>query len=905
MKIQYITKRDESVVTFDSNLITNAIFKAAKSVGGDDFQTAINLSDLVISIIEKDYQNKPVTVEKVQDIVEKILIKEGHAKTAKAYILYRYNRNKIREEKRQEILDQINKHEAQIILEDGSSVLFDSEKMLFNLENMANDLKDINCEALFLESCSNLYNGIRKKELEIALINSAKSRIEVSINYSFLAARLILEQLYHKILNSTFIPKNDNLEKIYQESFSTYIEKGLANELLDSRLKEFDLNLLQQNISPERDLLFQYRGLQTLHDRYLLKTIENKQQVFELPQYFWMRVAMGLALAEKGNKTERAIEFYNSISQLDYIPSTPTLFNAGTNYPQLSSCFLNTASDSLEGIFKSYADNAKLSKFAGGIGTDWTYVRSLGSRIKGTNGNSQGIIPFLKIFNDIAVAVNQGGKRKGAMCAYLEIWHGDVEEFLESKKNTGDERRRLHDVHTALWIPDLFMKRLENNEHWTLFSPSDVPDLHDLYGASFEKKYVEYEKKELPSAKKISAQFLWKKTITMLFETGHPWITFKDACNLRNPQDHAGVIHNSNLCTEITLNNSETETAVCNLGSLNLAKMVNNGKIDEEKLKNTAIKAIRMLDNVIDINYYPTVEAKNSNSRHRPVGLGIMGYQDALFQLNIPFGSQEQVDFADKLMEKISYYAIQGSAELARERGSYSSFKGSKWDRGLLPLDTYKILDQARGKLLEYNANSTMDWDYLKNIIKQTGMRNSNCLAIAPTATISNIAGNTPCVEPIFRNIYNKENTDGSFIVVNHYLMDDLKKLNLWSKEIINKIKYYDGSVTELDEIPQWIKDKYQGVFEIDTQWLLKGAARRSKWIDQSQSLNIFTSSTSGQFLSDVYQTAWKLGLKTTYYLRSLSISQIEKNIEIKNQTKEELNKKPAKIDEITCEACQ
>ena len=653
--------------------------------------------------------------------------------------------------------------------------------------------------------------------------------------------------------------------------------------------------------------------MQTIHDRYLLKTTSQKQEIFELPQYFWMRVAMGLALAEKDNKTKYAIDFYNSISQMDYVPSTPTLFNAGTTRPQLSSCFLNTVSDSLDGIFKSYADNAQLSKYAGGIGTDWTHVRSLGSRIVGTNGNSQGIIPFLKIFNDVAVAVNQGGKRKGAMCAYLELWHGDIEEFLESKKNTGDERRRLHDVHTAVWIPDLFMKRLAEDGQWSFFSPTEVPNLHDLYGVAFEEKYQEYEAENLPSMKRVSARFLWKKILTMLFETGHPWITFKDACNIRNPQDHTGVIHNSNLCTEITLNNSKEETAVCNLGSLNLARMIKRGEINEEKLKNTVFQAIRMLDNVIDINHYPIKETKNSNSRHRPIGLGVMGYQDALFQLDIPFASEKQVEFADNLAEKISYYAIHASSALAAEKGSYSTFKGSKWDRGLLPLDTYKLLSQNRGGLLEYDDSSTMDWDGLKQQIKENGMRNSNCMAIAPTATISNIAGTVPCIEPIFRNIYTKENTDGSFIVINHYLMEELKEKGIWTKDIINKIKFHDGSLAKIEELPAWIKQKYQEVFEIDSLWLLKGAARRSKWIDQSQSLNIFVSNTSGKVLSDIYQTAWQLGLKTTYYLRSLSITQIDKTIEIKTQAKAEepvesfttKDEVASAIDKSTCEVCQ
>ena len=586
--------------------------------------------------------------------------------------------------------------------------------MLHKLETISNDLREIDCKELFLEACSHLYNGIYFKELEISLINAARGKIEISIDYSYLAARLLLEKIYTAVLNLSFTNQKEFLQS-YKKSFTHYLKKGLTSEQLNNELENFDLEKIQDHLVPERDLLFQYRGLQTIHDRYLLKTTTQKQEVFELPQYFWMRVAMGLALAEKEDRTKYAIDFYNSISQMDYVPSTPTLFNAGTRHPQLSSCFLNTVSDSLDGIFKSYADNAQLSKYSGGIGTDWTFVRSLGSRIKGTNGNSQGIIPFLKIFNDVAVAVNQGGKRKGAMCAYLELWHGDTEEFLESKKNTGDERRRLHDVHTAVWIPDLFMRRLEQDGQWSFFSPAEVPDLHDLYGVEFEKQYQEYEAKNLSSMKKVSTRFLWKKILTVLFETGHPWITFKDACNIRNPQDHIGIIHNSNLCTEITLNNSEDETAVCNLGSLNLARMIKEGKIDEIKLKNTVFQAIRMLDNVIDINYYPTKEAKNSNSRHRPIGLGIMGYQDALFKLDISFASENQVEFADKLAEKIAYYAIQASSRLAAEKGSYSTFKGSKWDRGLLPLDTYKLLSQNRGGLLEYDDSSTMDWETLKH----------------------------------------------------------------------------------------------------------------------------------------------------------------------------------------------
>jgi ribonucleoside-diphosphate reductase alpha chain len=908
MNIRYLTKRTGEIVPFDKERIANAIFWAATSVQGKDYDIAKDLTEIVCKKIDQKFQNKPISVEEVQDIVENVLIEQNYKKTAKAYILYRSKRAEERETRKKEVLEKISQHKAKITLEDGSIVDFDNNSMLQELEQIAKGLR-IDCGTLFLDACSHLYNGIHLKELKTALVNAARNKIELSIDYSYFAARLVLNKIYNQTIQISL--KDKDFEEKYRDSFYNYLQEGVANGSLNKNLLEFDIPKIQKALTPKRDLLFQYRGIQTIHDRYLLRTTDEKRQIFELPQYFWMRVAMGLASSEKTDHTKYAIDFYNCISTMSYIPSTPTLFNAGTTHSQLSSCFLNTVEDSLKGIFKNYSDNAMLSKYAGGIGTDWTNVRSLGSQIKGTNGNSQGIIPFLKIFNDIAIAVNQGGKRKGAMCAYLELWHADVEEFLEAKKNTGDDRRRLHDIHTALWIPDLFMKRLEKNEDWTLFSPQQVESLHDLYGKEFEEKYQEYESKELSTAKRIPALILWKKIITMLFETGHPWLTFKDPCNIRNPQSHVGVIHNSNLCTEITLNNSEQETAVCNLGSLNLAKMIFNKKIDEEKLKNTIQQAMRMLDNVIDINYYPTVETKNSNNKHRPVGLGVMGYQDLLFQMDVPFASEEQVKIADTLMEKISFYAIQSSSKLAKEKGKYLSFEGSKWDQGLLPLDTYKLLSKTRGELEGYNDDSTMPWESLKKEIKEHGMRNSNCLAIAPTATISNITGTNPCIEPIFRNIYTKENTDGSFIVINHYLMEDLKKRKLWTKDVIEQIKYYDGSLSQIKQIPESIRRKYQEVFEIDTLWLLKSAAARSKWIDQSQSLNIFTSSTSGKILSDTYQMAWKMGLKTTYYLRSLSVSQIEKNLDIQKieeqQNEEEKQSEPVScaIDDVDCEACQ
>ena len=891
------------VVPFDKDRITNAIFLAATSVQGKDFDLAEKLADIVCEQLEKNFFSKSVSVEEIQDIVENVLIDKGHKKTAIAFIRYRDKRAQEREEKRKEIVEKIRQHKAKITLDDGSLVDFDDEAILQKLEGTAKGLKGVNCGEVFLDACSNLYNGIRLSELEVAIINSAKNKIELDIEYSYFASRLLLNRIYELVLGKS-LNHYRSLKKKYCNSFLDYLKKGVENGSLQKELLDFDIHQITQVLQVERDFLFQYRGLQTLHDRYLLRSTDRKKLIFELPQYFWMRIAMGLAIKEK-EPTKTAIDFYNCISCMNYVPSTPTLFNSGTTHAQLSSCFLNTVEDSLEGIFKSYGDNAMLSKYAGGIGTDWTNVRALGSQIKGTNGQSQGIIPFLKIFNDIAIAVNQGGKRKGAMCAYLELWHADVEEFLEAKKNTGDDRRRLHDIHTALWIPDFFMQRLKENGDWTLFSPQEVPDLHDAYGEDFVRKYLNYENQKIPSAKTIPAQFLWKKIITMLFETGHPWLTFKDPCNIRNPQSHVGVIHNSNLCTEITLNNSNDETAVCNLGSLNLATMVKNKNINEKKLEKTIKTAMRMLDNVIDINYYPTVEAKNSNLRNRPVGLGIMGYQDLLFQLDIPFASEEQVEVADILMEKISFYAINCSCQLAKEKGSYQTYKGSKWSQGILPLDSYKLLSKSREGLKNYNDREIMDWPQLKAEITKYGMRNSNCLAIAPTATISNITGTTPCIEPIFRNIYNKENTDGSFVVINQYLMKDLKEKNLWTKEMVDEIKYYDGSLAAIESIPIDLKKKYQEVFEIDSLWLLKAAAARSKWIDQSQSLNIFTAQVSGPVLSDIYYSAWEMGLKTTYYLRSLSVSQIEKNFDTKRFSEKQKIPTNCNIDDPDCEACQ
>lgn len=887
--VQFVIKRDKSQDLFEPERIQRAIFAAARSIGGTDQLRAHHLTKKVLVELEKNFQTEIPEVERIQDYVVKVLLEEGHLKTAKAYETYRKEHTQERNRKKEELLRKIENKEAEIVNEDGTKEKFDLDAMISQVLMESSGLDKIDAEALVSEALNCLYEGITRKELGKALINAARSKIEIHPQYSLLAARLLNRTLYHKILKLAPTQSLDaqkveaSLKDAYRKGFSSYVQKGVDAALLNPELLAFDLEFLSNALMPQRDKEFHYRGLQTIVDRYLLKT-GSPMETFELPQYFWMRVAMGVSLKEstdKKNREEKAVEFYHLMSEMIYIPSTPTLFNAGTTHPQLSSCFLNTVEDSLESIFKSYMDNAKLSKYAGGLGTDWTNVRSLGSHIKGTNGVSQGVIPFLKIFNDVAVAVNQGGKRKGAMCAYLEIWHGDLEEFLDAKKNTGDEKRRLHDVHTALWIPDLFMKRVDAKKDWTLFSPADVPELHDLYGKAFEAKYLEYEAKNLPSAKTFSAASLWRKIITAVFETGHPWITFKDVCNLRSPQDHCGVIHNSNLCTEITLNNSKDETAVCNIGSLNLAKFIMKGEgIEEQLLEKSVRTAIRMLDNVIDINFYPTREAENANMKHRPIGLGVMGYQDALFKLRIPFASEAHLEFADRIMEKISYYAISASSDLAAERGAYSTFAGSKWDRGIFPLDTLKLVEQERGEKVEIDDSATMDWDKLKEKVKKQGLRNSNCMAIAPTATISNIAGVYPCIEPAFRNIYVKENTDGSFIVVNQYLVEELEDLELWDPSILTLIRSNNGSIQNIEKIPPALKKKYKETFEIHTEWVLRSAAKRAKWIDQSQSVNIFVAKPNGREISDMYFLAWRLGLKTTYYLRALGSSQVTKTDE-------------------------
>jgi ribonucleoside-diphosphate reductase alpha chain len=773
------------------------------------------------------------------------------------------------------------------------------------------------------EAVKNLYDGVSVADMKSALIMSARAKVEVEPNYSYVTARILLDSLRAEALTFLGVAEESTQSEMhnnYPKAFKAFIEKGIDLEMLNPELKKYDLDKLAKAIEPERDYQFTYLGLQTLYDRYFIHSNDIR---FELPQIFFMRVAMGLA-AQENNPEERAIEFYKLLSSFDYMSSTPTLFNSGTLRPQLSSCYLTTVPDDLDGIFSAMKDNAMLSKWAGGLGNDWTPVRALGSYIKGTNGKSQGVVPFLKVANDTAVAVNQGGKRKGAMCAYLETWHLDIEEFLELRKNTGDDRRRTHDMNTANWVPDLFMKRVENDQDWSLFSPGEAPDLHDLTGKAFEERYESYEKLaaegKMRQHKKIPARDLWRKMLTMLFETGHPWITFKDACNLRSPQQHMGMIHSSNLCTEITLNTSKDEIAVCNLGSVNLANHMVDGKLNEEKIKQTVSTAIRMLDNVIDINYYSVDTAKNSNFKHRPIGLGLMGFQDALYLQNIPYCSDEAVDFADKSMELISYYAIHASTELAKERGSYQTFEGSLWSKGILPKDSLQILIENRGsEYLKVNLEETLDWDSLRKKVMKDGMRNSNVMAIAPTATISNITGVTQSIEPTYQNLYVKSNLSGEFTIVNPHLVRRLKEIKLWDDVMINDLKFFEGSLAQISRIPDEIKTLFSTAFEVEPRYLVESASRRQKWIDQAQSLNLYIANASGKKLDITYRMAWLCGLKTTYYLRSIAATGTEKSTVTqgtlnKVSASSDINKvlgSPAPVptacslDDPDCEACQ
>ncbi len=881
------TKRDGKVVSFKPEKITVAIAKAFQAANNGELNDLLlektrELSEKVVAEIRRLWpEGKSVPIEEIQDLVEKTLMASGYHDVARRYIVYREERARIRRSQadlKPEVPSSLEwvKHIG-IKTQSGEERPLNLDEIRFQIESSCQGLSDVSSEKILHESLKNYYNGMPEGKIAASNIMAVRSLIEVEPNYGFVAARLLLLSAYQEALG---LPVSfERIKTEYAPYFASYIRKAVDLELLSPQLLDFDLEYLGRHLDPKRDFIFRYMGLQTLYDRYFIHW-EDKR--LELPQIFWMRVAMGLAAKEGELKDEKALEFYHILSTFRFISSTPTLFNSGTLHPQLSSCFLTTVKDDLHHIFKCIQDDAMLSKWSGGLGNDWTSVRAMGSRIKGTNGRSQGVIPFLKVANDTALAVNQGGKRQGAMCAYLEVWHLDIEEFLDLRKNTGDERRRTHDMHTAHWIPDLFMKRVKTNGTWTLFSPSDVPDLHDLYGSAFERRYEEYEAMSkqgtIKHFKTLSAVGLWRRILSMLFETGHPWITWKDPSNIRSPQDHAGVVHSSNLCTEILLNTSKEETAVCNLGSINLAVHTAAEGLNDELLKETVTTAVRMLDNVIDINFYPTSEARAANTTHRPVGLGIMGFQDALYIRDISYASPAAVEFADESMEAVSYYAIRASLELARERGAYASYKGSKWDRGLLPIDTLDLLEKERGGYLSVDRSAKMDWTPIRAQLKKSGLRNSLLMAIAPTATIANIAGITASIEPMYKNVFVKSNLSGEFTVINEHLVEDLKRLNLWDKEMIDDLKYFDGSVQEITRIPEKLKAKYATAFEIDYEWIIEAASRRQKWIDMGQSLNLYQAKPSGKKISDMYLFAWEKGLKTTYYLRSMGATRIEKS---------------------------
>lgn len=878
--ITHIKKRNSAFVAFDAEKINIAMKKAFAEANVLVTQEKLSemVKGVVLSLDTKFGEGAP-SVEYVQDIVEQAIMAEGFFDVAKIYILYRNEHKKIRE---QELLQKIEKQSLFVTKRSGKKEIFTPKKIGKTISYFTVGIAgDIDIDAIVRQCEQEVYDGISTIEIEKELIMVVRSMIEIDPAYSKLATRLLLHTAYAEVVGQNiFDPKK--LEDQHRMVFVSSLKRGVEIGRLDPRLLEFDLDRLGKYMDIIRDDLFAYLGLQTLYDRYFVRDYD-KNRILETPQMFWMRVAMGTAINEKKeNREKQAEEFYDVMSRFLYTPSTPTLFHAGSVKPQLSSCYLNTVPDSLDGIFKSYSDNAQLSKWSGGIGTDWTNIRGTGAFIQGTGVESQGVIPFLKIANDVTVAINRSGRRRGAACVYLETWHYDILDFLELRKNTGDDRRRTHDMNTASWIPDLFMKRVRDNLDWTLFSSDEVPELHELYGKKFEEKYVEYERKadegKLKLWKRMPAKDIWKKMITMLFETGHPWITWKDPSNIRSPQDHAGVVHNSNLCTEITLNTSFGETAVCNLGSLNFAKFVVDKKFDTPLIASVIKTAMRMLDNVIDINFYPTEDARCSNTKHRPVGLGIRGLHDALYLLGINYDSPEAVQFSDESLETVAYYVYFSSSELAKERGSYETYKGSKWDRGLLPQDTVDILEKEREETVPVPRGGKLDWTPVRDHIKKYGMRNSNCMAIAPTATTANIVGCIPSTEPIYKNLYVKSNQAGDFVVVNDYLVSELKSQNLWSKDILNKIKFYDGSIQKITEIPASIRAKYKEVFEVDPMWILDAAAVRAKWIDQSQSLNIFFRGSSGKELSDIYFYAWKRGLKTTYYLRTLSASQVEKS---------------------------
>ena len=903
-----VIKRNGKVVSFEEEKIKVAIMKAFLAVEGGTAAGSSRIHEAVeqmtkdiVDVFERRMPSGgTIHIEEIQDQVELQLMRNEHHKVARTYVLYR-------EARKNERVDEEKPVEVEGNVEEVINAAV--EKACAGLEN-------VDATSLAQEIKGSTYEGISPKDLAESMLMTARTLVEKEPNYSYVTARLLLNNLENEVSSFLGFERKADRAAMYKEALVKTIDKGIEVGFLSEELKTFDLERLGSAIKEERDFQFTYLGLQTLYDRYFITFEETR---YEMPQVFLMRVAMGLAIQEK-DKNDRAEEFYNLLSSFDYMSSTPTLFNSGTNRPQLSSCYLTTVPDDLSGIYGAIRDNALLSKWAGGLGNDWTNVRALGSRIKGTNGKSQGIVPFLKVSNDTAVAVNQGGKRKGAFCAYLECWHLDVEEFLDLRKNTGDDRRRTHDMNTANWVPDLFMKRLESDSNWTLFSPSDVPELHDIYGSEFEKRYEEYEKMaasgKLKLYKTIKAKDLWRKMLSMLFETGHPWITFKDPCNIRSPQGHVGTVHSSNLCTEITLNTNEDEIAVCNLGSINLPQHIQDGKINVEQLKKSVKTAIRMLDNVVDINYYPVPQAENSNKKHRPIGLGMMGFQDALYKLGISYNSNEAVEFADRSMELISYFAIEASAELAKERGTYESYEGSLWDQGIFPIDSIELLAEQRGKdFIDQNTDTTLDWEALRAAVKDAGMRNSNVMAIAPTATIANITGVSQSIEPTYQNLYVKSNLSGEFTVVNPYLIEELKKESLWDDVMLSDLKYYEGSLSQINRIPEHIKEKFKTAFEVEPRFIVESASRRQKWIDQAQSLNLYIGNVDGKKLDVTYRMAWYKGLKTTYYLRAMGATATEKSTVDRStlnavETKQEQNvaaqaPQACSILDPDCEACQ
>jgi len=880
-----IIRRNGAVVGFEPGKIAVAMTKAFLAINGGQGAASARVRELVEKMTEvavnalmrRQPNGGTFHIEDIQDQVELTLMRSGEHEVARAYVLYREERARERAKAREAQAAAAASGQVINVVEGGQSIPLDLGQLTALIKDSCEGLGRAVDPAVILQmTLKDLYDGVPMEEVRKCTILAARSLIEKDPAYSYVTARLLLNSVRYEVLGKEV--SQGDMRTRYTEYFPEFIQRGIDAGLLDERLGRFDLKSLGAALDANRDYKFGYLGLQTLYDRYFLHI---QGQRIELPQAFFMRVAMGLAINEVDREV-RAIEFYNVLSSFDFMSSTPTLFNSGTQRSQLSSCYLTTVSDHLEGIYDAIKENALLSKFAGGLGNDWTPVRALGSHIKGTNGKSQGVVPFLKVVNDTAVAVNQGGKRKGAVCSYLETWHLDIEEFLELRKNTGDDRRRTHDMNTANWIPDLFMKRVMEAGEWTLFSPADVPDLHDRYGKDFEKAYTDYERRaqagDLKLFKRIPALSLWRKMLTMLFETGHPWITFKDPCNIRSPQQHIGVVHSSNLCTEITLNTSDTEIAVCNLGSVNLVAHLKDGKLDQDKLKATIATAMRMLDNVIDINYYAVNKARNSNFKHRPVGLGIMGFQDCLHEMRVAYASKEAMEFADKSMEAVAYYAYLASTELAEERGRYSTYEGSLWSRGILPQDTIKLLAEERGGYVEVDGSSSLDWEPVRSRISRFGMRNSNCLAIAPTATIANIVGVSASLEPTYQNLYVKSNLSGEFTVTNEYLVRDLKKLNMWDEVMIADLKYFDGSLAKIDRIPGEVRSLYATAFEVDPLWVVEAGSRRQKWIDQAQSLNIYMAGASGKKLDDVYKLAWKRGLKTTYYLRTLGATSTEKS---------------------------